>query len=70
MAPLFEDASDCRAALLRSQARVAELESQVSPVACWMGTTGEPGGGRGAVPAPDSIRGDREERMNLAVQRC
>ncbi|KFO93205.1 Fas-binding factor 1, partial [Buceros rhinoceros silvestris] len=29
VAQLFEDASDCRAALLRSQARVAELESQV-----------------------------------------
>ncbi|NWR66358.1 FBF1 factor, partial [Bucorvus abyssinicus] len=29
VAQLFEDASDCRAALLRTQARVAELESQV-----------------------------------------
>lgn len=36
-AQLHEDVTGYRAALLSAQARVAELESQVSPIACWMG---------------------------------
>ncbi|XP_064891246.1 fas-binding factor 1 homolog [Columba livia] len=40
-------ASDCRAELLSAQAHVAELESQESPSACWMGAMGDPGEEKG-----------------------
>ena len=59
-AQLHKDASGYPAELLKAQARVAELESQVSPIANWMGTTGDPGEGEGAMSAPDSIRGTGE----------
>ncbi|XP_065708268.2 uncharacterized protein [Patagioenas fasciata] len=62
-------ALDCRAELLSAQARVAELESQVSPSACWMGPMGDPGGGEGAMSAPNSIR-VTGKRKNLPVLRC
>ena len=35
-----EDTTGCQAALLRAQARVAELESQVSSIAGWTGEQG------------------------------
>lgn len=66
----YEDATGCRAALLSAQARVAELESQVSPIfACWMRDYKLLSGRRRTISSPNSIRMIRERR-NLPVQEC
>ncbi|KAM4673921.1 fas-binding factor 1 homolog isoform 2-T2 [Amazona ochrocephala] len=68
-AQFYKDASGCHAELLRAQARVAELESQVNHIACWIRTMGDPGKGEGVVSAPDNVR-VTGERRSLPVQGC
>ncbi|KQK85520.1 hypothetical protein AAES_39330 [Amazona aestiva] len=66
-AQFYKDASGCHAELLRAQARVAELESQVNHIACWIRTMGDPGKGEGVVSAPDNVQMLEMERTQYKL---